>query len=214
MRAAGEFDWKLRQATGLAKAPYVARFVDLLLESGERVVLYGWHHAVYDVWKKELARWEPGFFTGQESSAQKEKAREEFMEGKSRVLCMSLRAGAGLDGLQHVCATTVFGELDWSPQVHTQCIGRLHRDGQKRPVVAYYLLADEGSDPVVADVLGLKRAQSEPVLDPNAPLIQPKQTLDRVRLLAKDYASRHGLKIEPPTDSSQVCRRAAGDAGP
>ena len=204
MRAAGEFDYKLRQATGLAKAPYVARFVDLLLESGERVVLYGWHHAVYDVWRQELARWKPAFFTGQESTSQKEQAREAFMEGKSRVLCMSLRAGAGLDGLQDVCAPTVFGELDWSPQVHTQCIGRLHRDGQQRPVVAYYLLADEGSDPVVSDVLGIKRMQSEPVLAPNAPLIQPKATVDRVRLLAKDYASRHGLKVEAPPPTEEV----------
>ncbi|HMJ10017.1 MAG TPA: SNF2-related protein, partial [Polyangiaceae bacterium] len=54
MQARGELDWKLRQATGLAKAKYVAQFVRMLVESGERVVLYGWHHAVYEVWRREL----------------------------------------------------------------------------------------------------------------------------------------------------------------
>src|SRR5579884_3848269 len=50
---------------------------------------------------------------------------------------MSLRSGAGLDGLQEDCTVGVFGELDWSPEQHRQCIGRLDRDGQTvtpRPV--------------------------------------------------------------------------------
>jgi hypothetical protein len=44
----GDFDWKMRQATGIAKAPYVAEFVKLLLESEQKVVLFGWHRDVYD----------------------------------------------------------------------------------------------------------------------------------------------------------------------
>ena len=41
--AAREFDMKMRQATGIAKAPFVAAFVRLLVEAGERVVLTGWY---------------------------------------------------------------------------------------------------------------------------------------------------------------------------
>ncbi len=47
MKASEELSYLLRQATGIAKAPYVASFVRLLVESGERVVLYGWHREVY-----------------------------------------------------------------------------------------------------------------------------------------------------------------------
>ncbi len=38
-----------RQATGIAKAPFVVAFVRALLESGEQVLLFAHHHAVMDI---------------------------------------------------------------------------------------------------------------------------------------------------------------------
>lgn len=190
--ATREIDWKLRQATGLAKAPHVVAFVRLLVESGERVVLYGWHRAVYDVWLECLKDLQPMLFTGSESPAQKEKAREAFCSGDSQVLIMSLRSGAGLDGLQKACRTVVFGELDWSPGVHEQCEGRVFRDGQPDPVTVFYLVAEDGSDPVVSDVLGLKRGQIEGVRDPNAELVErlDGKAEKAIRALAERYLAR------------------------
>ena len=188
LRAGEELSWRLRQATGIAKAPYVAELVRLLVEGGEQVVLYGWHREVHALWAERLADLGPVFFTGSESPAQKERARAAFLRGEARVLVMSLRAGAGLDGLQGACRTVVFGELDWSPGVHEQCIGRVHRDGQPEPVVAYFPLAERGSDPVVADVLGVKRAQAGGLLDPHADLIESLSSVpDRLARLAEDY---------------------------
>jgi superfamily II DNA or RNA helicase len=171
MRAAEELSWRLRQATGIAKAPFVAEFVRILVEGGEKVVLYGWHREVYAIWMARLAQFKPVLYTGSESPAQKHAALEQFMKGETSVLIMSLRSGAGVDGLQHHARTVVFGELDWSPGVHDQCIGRLHRDAQAEPVVAYFLIADSGSDPIVADVLGLKREQGELIRDPKLDLV-------------------------------------------
>jgi hypothetical protein len=123
-RAREEFNNRLRQATGIAKAPYVAAFVRLLVESGEKVVLYGWHREVYSIWLDRLKDLQPVMYTGTESPVQKEKSKQAFVEGDAQVLIMSLRSGAGLDGLQHVTKTVIFGELDWSPGVHEQCIAR------------------------------------------------------------------------------------------
>lgn len=172
-RASGEIDWKLRQATGIDKAPFVAEFVRLLLESEDQVVLFGWHRAVYDIWLHQLDEFNPVLYTGTESANQKQAAKDAFVNGDSRVIIMSLRAGAGLDGLQHRSSVMVFGELDWSPEMHNQCIGRLARDGQENTVVAYFLVSDEGADPAMAEVLELKRQQAEPIRDPNAPLLEP-----------------------------------------
>lgn len=55
MHASGELDRLVRQATGLAKAPYVAEFVRLLVESGQQVLLFGWHRDVYAIWREKLA---------------------------------------------------------------------------------------------------------------------------------------------------------------
>jgi len=187
-QAAREIDWRLRQATGIAKAPAVAAFVRLLVESGERVVLYGWHRAVYDVWCERLKDLKPVMFTGSESTVAKEKARVEFCEGRSPVLIMSLRAGAGLDGLQYRCRTVVNGELDWSPGVHEQGAGRVFRDGQPDPVAVYYLVSEAGSDPVVSDVLGLKRGQIEGVRDPTIDVIEKlAPSKEGIPMLAERY---------------------------
>lgn len=190
-RAAGEFDWKMRRATGLAKAGYVAEFVKLLLETDEQVALFGWHRDVYAIWEQKLKAAKPAFYTGTESSVQKNRSRDRFLAGDARVLIMSLRSGAGLDGLQEATSVAVFGELDWSPGMHDQCIGRLHRDGQDEPVVAYFLVSDHGADPLMAEVLNLKRMQSAPIHDPDQPLFtEAVSSHDRIRRLAQDVLAR------------------------
>lgn len=185
-KAAEELSYLVRQATGIAKAPYVADFVKLLVESGERVVLYGWHREVYSIWLDRLRDLQPAMYTGSESPNQKEEAKRRFVGGETPVLIMSLRAGAGLDGLQGCCRTVVFGELDWSPAVHEQAIGRVHRDGQGDPVAAYFLVADSGSDPVIADTLQIKKGQIQGIRDPDAALVEQLQGGgDNVKRLAE-----------------------------
>lgn len=189
-RASGDFDWKMRHATGVAKAPFVADFVQMLLETDEKVVLFGWHRDVYEIWERKLRDHRPVFYTGSESPSQKMRSVDDFLGGWSNLLIMSLRAGSGLDGLQEVCKVAVFGELDWSPGMHDQCIGRLHRDGQEDSVLAYFLVADHGADPVIAEVLNLKRMQSEPIQDPNRELFEQVSADDRVRRLAVEFLKR------------------------
>lgn len=190
MKAAGEFDMRLRLATGIEKAPYVAEFVRILAENTP-VVLYGWHRAVYDIWHEKLKDLRPAWYTGSESSPKKAREIERFVEGDTPVLMMSLRSGQGVDGLQKVCCTAVIGELDWSPGVLEQCIGRVHRDGQGEPVTAYYLVANDGSDPVMVDTLGLKKAQLDGVKEPFGDLTIPKEVdPHHIRRLAEDYLRR------------------------
>jgi SNF2 domain-containing protein len=220
--ASGEIDMQMRRATGVAKAPYVAAFIDMLLESEDKVVLFGWHRDVYEVWLERLADHRPVMFTGSESPAQKELARARFMGGEeldravdglrrrgwsgsyqqfadataeSRVLIMSLRSGSGLDGLQDICKVGVFGELDWSPGIHDQCEGRYHRDGQSEPTVSYFLVSDVGSDPVVADVLNLKEQGSRPIVDPERPLFESADVSDRMRKLAESVLAKRRRNV-------------------
>lgn len=78
------------------------------------------------------------------------------------------------------------------------CIGRVERDGQPDPVVAYFLVSEEGSDPVIADVLGLKKAQIEGVRDPDAELVEPSEAPEHgMRRLAESVLRSQG--IDPST---------------
>jgi SNF2 family DNA or RNA helicase len=193
--AFNQFDWRLRQATGLAKAPAVCALTQMLVENGERVVVFAWHRDVYDLYRKKLENSKPVFYTGSESTNQRRHAKDAFLAGTARVLVISLRTAAGLDGLQHACRNVVFGELDWSPGVHDQCETRVFRDGQLEPVHIYYPLSTTGSDPVVSEVLGLKRWQLEGALDPNADvLVKQVNRSDAVRLLAERYLAKRDAR--------------------
>ena len=146
-----------RQATGVAKAPFVAAFVRALEDSREKVLLFAHHHAVMDIYRRELAAYRPVFITGRESTTQKEEAVARFMEGKTNLCVISLRAASGLNLQRASCV--VFGELDWSPAVHSQAEDRAHRMGQKDSILCYYLVAPQGSDRDMQDALGLKVSQ-------------------------------------------------------
>lgn len=194
-QAARDFDLKMREMTGIAKAHSVAAYVRMFIESGTPVVLFGWHRAVYDIWAKELADLNPLFYTGSESQVQKERNKKAFVNGESELLIMSLRSGAGTDGIQHRCSTVIFGEEDWSPQVMTQCIGRLDRDGQADSVFVFHAVTQYGSDPEMLSILGVKSSQARGIQDPGSKVVGKQVDQDRIKKLAESYLAGRGVKV-------------------
>ena len=177
-----------RQATGVAKAPFVAAFVRALLDGGEKVLLMAHHHAVMDIYRKELKTYHPGFITGRETDAQKDTASAAFMSGKTDLLCISLRSASGLNLQRATCV--VFGELDWSPAVHSQAEDRAHRIGQKDSLLCYYLVSPRGSDRDMQDALGLKVSQFVSLMgdaqpDGDEAFLRQSEARDRIRRLVE-----------------------------
>lgn len=164
--AAMELDTMMRHETGVAKALNIASFVRMLIEAETPVVLALWHRAVYAIVMKQLEDLRPLMYTGSETPKQKQDSVDAFLAEPLRPFLISLRSGAGLDGLQTVCSTMVIGELDWSPGVHDQLIGRLDREGQTEPVTAFFLVVEEGSDPPMMEVVGLKASEAKQIVDP------------------------------------------------
>jgi len=188
--ASRELDMMVRQATGVSKARAVAQFVRLLVEAGESVLLLGWHRAVYDIWQEELKDLMPAMYTGSESATQKSSEIDRFKAGETKVLIMSLRSGAGVDGLQHCCSTVVFGELDWSPGIHQQVIWRVDREGQMYPVTVFFLVVDEGSDPPIMDVLGIKSSEACQIVDPSVGVQTSVEDTTNLRKLVDRYLDK------------------------
>ena len=180
-----------RKATGVAKAPYVCQFVRALLDGGEKVLLFAHHHDVMDIYKDELKSYHPVFITGRETPAQKSLAVERFMEGKTDVCCISLRAASGLNLQRATCV--VFGELDWSPAVHSQAEDRAHRIGQQDSLLCYYLVSPQGSDADMQEALGLKVSQfvglmGDAQLPPDEQATLAAQARKHVERLAEGFA--------------------------
>lgn len=191
--AALKLDGFLRQATGVLKAPSVAAWVKVLLEAGEQVLLMGWHRACYDIWMQDLMEYNPVLYTGSENVVEKDKAKEKFISGESRIMIMSLRSGAGLNDLQKVCSHIVYGELDWSPATHHQATGRLNRDDLKGPVTEIFLIADTGSDPMMVQTLALKESQMDGVVNADTEYAAPVvSNADRIIKMAENLLAKQG----------------------
>lgn len=171
MRAAGNLDWMLRQATGIAKAPYVAAFAQMHIENGEKVVIGLWHREVYTVLATRLQQFGVVQYSGTESPAQKEAAEKAFVEGDAKVLLLSLQSGEGLDGLQLASRICIVAEFPWTWSALHQLFGRLARPGQKHQVLAYALYTESGSDPIVMERIGLKKTQHDRLINPGAPIV-------------------------------------------
>ena len=174
-----------RQATGVAKAPFVGAFVRALLDSDEKVLLFAHHHTVMDIYKKELSSYKPAFITGRETTAQKDLSVQRFMDGATNLCVISLRSAAGLNLQRASCV--VFGELDWSPAVHSQAEDRAHRMGQQDSILCYYLVAPQGSDRDMQDALGLKVSQFVQLMGDKAPDMDSVQHAQRA---AKKHIER------------------------
>jgi SNF2 family DNA or RNA helicase len=188
--ATRQLDLLMRHQTGVAKAKQVADFVRILVEAGEPVLLAGWHRDVYDIWLDRLADLRPAMYTGSETPGRKGESAAAFINGETDLMFISLRSGAGLDGLQRRCSTVVVGELDWSPGVHHQLIGRLDREGQLDPVTAIFLVSDDGSDPPMMEVLGLKASESAQILDPALGVTSVHSDSSPLQALVRRYLAK------------------------
>lgn len=189
-QASRELDMYARRVTGIAKARHVAAYVKILLEAKTPVILGGWHRDVYDIWLAELASYNPKLYTGSETPREKDAVKRAFMSGETDCIIMSLRSGAGLDGLQHRCGTVIHGELDWSREVHKQLAGRLRPHARTEPITEIYIVSDGGSDPLIAAVQGLKASQASGIIDPKRGVQSVVSDDSRIKALARAYLEK------------------------
>lgn len=147
----------LLRLLGEAKVDHVFRFVDDLLQTVDKVVVFAHHLDVIERLKFKFQdhNFRPIVYKGGMSDVQKDEARRAFMENpKCRVFIGQRQAaGTGINGLQTVCSSVVIAEPSWVPGETEQMIDRLDRMGQTADIVNAYLLYAKGTlDEVVVQV--------------------------------------------------------------
>lgn len=82
------------------------------------------------------------------SSSQREKIKQEFIQGNARVFIGQIASVAeGLDGLQLVCNHEIWtDQLVGNDVMNEQARGRLNRRGQEKTVVRYNIIAENTED--------------------------------------------------------------------
>lgn len=159
---------RVRQQMGIAKAPLVADYVEMVLDGGEeKVTVFAWHIAVLDILQERLAKYGVVRIDGSTGGAKKQKFVDAFiMNPGLRVMLGNMQSlGTGTDGLQGVCFHAIFGESSWVDGENQQCVDRLDRGGQVRTVLADFLVAPGSIDEKVLASSLRKGRETFKVLD-------------------------------------------------
>lgn len=138
----------VRMMMGLAKAPLVADYVNMLMDGGEeKLVVFGWHVGVLDILEKELSKWGVVRVDGSTTPRRRQQAVEDFInKPEIGIFLGNLQSvGVGVDGLQKVCNRGIFAECSWTPADNDQGVGRLERIGAVGHGILIEFLVAEGS---------------------------------------------------------------------
>ena len=157
----------LRQVVGRGKVKAAVELAGELLEAGEQVVIHAHHREVVNQVAAMLLEHVRGSLIGiiDGSTAPKDRMAlsTRFLEGGLRVMVIS---SAGKEGLDLYSAShIIFVERQWTPADEEQIEARLHRNGQKNPVSAHYLIAKGTVDERLDEIVRSKRAEFENLID-------------------------------------------------
>ncbi len=134
----------VRRKIGLGKVKPSAEHIRNILESETKVVVFAYHIDVILGLEEELKDFNPVVLRGATPTKKRQTVIDVFTgDSKCRVFIGQIQAaGEGIDGLQHAASMGVFVEIAHTPGVIKQAIGRLYREGQKRPCLFQFLLVE------------------------------------------------------------------------
>ena len=134
----------VRREMGIAMAPSVADYVDMLLLGGEtKLVLFAWHTQVLNILCDRLKRHGVVRIDGSTSARGRDHNVKQFINNPDvNLIIGNLQSmGVGTDGLQLVSNHALICEPDWAPANNVQAFDRLNRGGQTRTVQGDILVA-------------------------------------------------------------------------
>lgn len=145
----------LRQISARGKIDSVKEFINDLLESGEKVILFVSLHEIVLVLKKLYPK--AVTVTGLDSKDARQAAVDSFQRNPDTklIICSIKAAGVGLT--LTASSRVAFVEFPWTYADCCQCEDRAHRIGQKDSVTCYYFLGQNTIDEKVYQIIQTKK---------------------------------------------------------
>ena len=142
----------LRHEVALAKVPYTIKHVEDIIESGQKVVLFGWHkdalQGVLDHFGNTAVR-----ITGDDSPEVRQSACDRFMNDPKCTLIGGTIGAMGVGWTLVSSSFVVMMELDWVPGNVSQAEDRCHRIGQLDSVLVHHIVLEGSIDAKMANTL-------------------------------------------------------------
>lgn len=146
---------KLKNISARGKMAEVSEFIDDILESGEKLVIFAHLHDIFH----ELKRRYPDAVsvTGEDDNLERQRAIDRFQKHPAckLILCSIKAAGVGIT--LTASSRVAFIELPWHAADAEQCEDRCHRIGQSDSVQCTYFLGNDTIDQWNYDIITRKR---------------------------------------------------------
>lgn len=147
---------RLKQLAVEGKLAGLREWVTDFLESGEKLVLFGWHVAVVEGLAREFGC---AAITGSTSLADRQKAVDAFQTDPAcKLLVANIQAG-GVGITLHAASNIAFCEFPWNPAQKAQAEDRIHRMGQTAEAVTIWDIV--GADSIDEDIVALIAAKQD-----------------------------------------------------
>lgn len=147
----------VRMMMGIAMAPQVADWVDMLIEGGEeKLVVFAWHVEVMRILAQRFEKHGVITVGGFTPAKHRPLKVQEFKQDRTKQIFLGqmIATGIGTDGLQDVAFHALIAEPDWVPGNNIQCFDRLDRMGQGAQVQGDIFVAPNSfAEKVLADAL-------------------------------------------------------------
>lgn len=126
------------------KLQILDQLVPELIQNGHRILIFSQFTGMLDIIQQYLTELHDigcSRIDGSTSQADREQFIDDFNspDSNSSIFLLSTRAG-GLGINLTAADTVVLFDSDWNPQVDLQAMDRVHRIGQKKPVIVYRLV--------------------------------------------------------------------------
>lgn len=134
-----------------------------IIESGDKAIIFTQFAEMLQIMREELKEYNPLTIYGEVTALKRMEAVQEFNHNPDIKVIIMTEAGAY--GLNMQAASYVFHyDAPWSLAKLVQREDRAHRQGQKKPVTVYHLIAKGTIDEYVLKVLKRKGVVSEKIL--------------------------------------------------
>ena len=155
---------KIRHETAVAKIPYAIEYVEGLLESESKIVVFAHHQDVLLAFAKKFPL--NSITIDGDTSPQNTQLRVDRFQTDENCNVALISIQAGGVGLTLTAANYgVFVEMDWVPGINSQAGDRLHRIGQLKTVCLMFLILEDSIDAHIAQACVEKQEVIDKVLD-------------------------------------------------
>jgi SWI/SNF-related matrix-associated actin-dependent regulator 1 of chromatin subfamily A len=157
---------RLRHVVGLAKADVAKEYIQQFVDSGDKLLVFGHHHDVLDNLEIYLKKERISYVRadGSTNAENRDKAITKFQTDEKCLVFLATTA-MGMGVTLTAASNALFIERQWSPSVEEQMEDRVHRIGQKRGVIIWYIQIEGTIDERMAKVVERKRDVITAILD-------------------------------------------------